>query len=107
MANGAAAALRVSLPYLQRLGVERIQAWRQPLLRKLQAEMPRLGFTPQTPPESTSPIVTFAHRKDPGAIEQALRAARVQVSVYPYHVRIAPSIYNDLQDVERLLEALA
>lgn len=106
MANGVAAALRVSLPYIQGLGVEHIQAWRQPMLRKLQAEMPRLGFTPQTPPESTSPIVTFAHRHGE-ALEQKLRAARISVRVAPYYVRIAPSIYNDGQDVDRLLEALA
>jgi selenocysteine lyase/cysteine desulfurase len=106
MANGVAAALRVSLPYIQRLGVENIQAWRQPMLRKLQVEMPRLGFTPQTPADSTSPIVTFAH-KDEATINRKLRAAGVAVRVAPYWMRIAPSIYNDLHDIDRLLEALS
>ena len=106
MANGVAAALRVSLPYIRQLGVERIQAWRLPMLRKLQSEMPRLGFAAQTPPESSSPIVTFAH-KDAEGIKRKLQAARVAVTVAPYHMRIAPSIYNDLRDVDRLLEALA
>src|ERR1700722_7775048 len=94
MANGVAAGLRVSLPYIQRLGVENIQAWRQPMLKKLQAEMPRLGFAPQTPVDSTSPIVTFAH-KDGETINKKLRAAGVSVRVAPYYMRIAPSIYND------------
>jgi selenocysteine lyase/cysteine desulfurase len=106
MANGVAAALRVSLPYIQQLGVDNIQAWRQPLLKKLQAEMPRLGFTPQTPLDSRSPIVTFAH-KDADTINKKLRAAQVGVRVAPYYMRIAPSIYNDLHDVDRLLEALS
>jgi len=106
MANGVAAALRVSLPYIQGLGVDAIQAWRQPMLKKLQTEMPRLGFTPQTPLDSTSPIVTFAH-KDADTINKKLEAARVNVRVAPYYMRIAPSIYNDLHDVDRLLEALA
>jgi selenocysteine lyase/cysteine desulfurase len=106
MANGVAAALRKSLPYIAQLGVDHIQAWRQPMLRKLQAEMPRLGFAAQTPPESTSPVVTFAH-KDPEAIKRKLQAARVAVTVAPYYLRIAPSIYNDLRDIDRLLEALA
>jgi selenocysteine lyase/cysteine desulfurase len=106
MANGAAAALRVSLPYLQHLGIENIQAWRQPMLKKLQTEMPRLGFPAQTPPDSTSPIVTFAH-KDAGAISKKLQTARVAATVTPYYMRIAPSIYNDSHDVDRLLEALA
>ena len=106
MANSVAAALRVSLPYIQQLGVENIQAWRQPMLKKLQAEMPRLGFTPQTPPQSTSPIVTFAH-KDRETVSRKLARAGVTVTVAPYYLRIAPSIYNDMQDVDRLLEAFS
>ena len=105
-ASGVAAALGVSLPYLQELGIESIQDYRKPLLKKLQDELPRLGFTPQTPPESTSPIVTFA-LKDTTQAAQKLRDARVSVSVYPYAIRIAPSIYNDMADVDRLLEALS
>jgi selenocysteine lyase/cysteine desulfurase len=106
MANGVAAALRVSLPYIRQLGVDNIQSWRQPLLRKLQTEMPRLGFPSQTPTDSTSPIVTFAH-KDAEAIKKKLQAARVAVTVTPYYLRVAPSFYNDLHDIDRLLEALA
>jgi selenocysteine lyase/cysteine desulfurase len=106
MANSVAAALRISLPYIRQLGVENIQAWRQPMLKKLQAEMPRLGFSAQTPADSTSPIVTFAH-KDAEAIRSKLTSARIGVTVNPYYMRIAPSIYNDMHDVDRLLEALA
>jgi selenocysteine lyase/cysteine desulfurase len=106
LAYGARAALAVSLPYIQSLGVDAIQAHRQPLLQRLQAEMPRLGYAPQTPIDSTSPIVTFAH-KDGAGITKKLQAARVSVRVADYWMRIAPSVYNDLADVERLLEALA
>ena len=106
MASGVAAALGVSIPYIQRLGVERIQEYRQPMLRRLQQELPRLGFRPQTPLDSTSPIVTFAH-KDAATISKKLEAARVNVRVADYWMRIAPSVYNDMHDVERLLEALA
>ena len=105
MASGVAAALAVSLPYIQRLGVENIQQHRQPLIDRLQREMPRLGFTPQTPLDSTSPIVTFAHN-DAG-LEERLRRARVNVRVAPYWMRIAPSVYNDMRDIERLLDALS
>ena len=106
MASAVGAALGVSIPYIQGLGVENIQRHRQPLLRRLQEEMPRLGFRPQTPADSTSPIVTFAHR-DAETIGRKLQAARVNVRVAPYWMRIAPSVYNDMQDVERLLDALA
>ena len=106
VASSVAAALSVSLPYIRQLGVERIEQHRIALLKRLQTEMPRLGFTPQTPIESTSPIVTFAH-KDPEAVTRKLKAAAVDVRVAPYWVRIAPSVYNDMADIERLLEALS
>lgn len=106
VASSVAAALAVSLPYIQRLGVANIQAHRIPMLRKLQAELPRLGFTPQTPADSTSPVVTFAH-PDTAVVAKKLAAARVDVRVAPYWVRISPSVYNDMADIERLLEAVS
>ena len=63
--------------------------------------MPRLGFMPQTPRESTSPIVTFAH-KDAERLTKRLAAAKVDVRIADYWVRIAPSVYNDMADIERL-----
>jgi selenocysteine lyase/cysteine desulfurase len=106
MAFGVGAPLSVSIPYILDLGVDNIQRHRQPLLQRLQDEVPRLGFPPQTPRDSTSPIVTFAH-KDEATITRKLEAARVNVRVAPYYMRISPSVYNDMDDVERLLEALA
>ena len=106
VANAVVAALAVSLPYIERLGVDAIERYRQPMLKRLQDEMPRLGFTPATPHDSTSPIVTFASR-DTRAAGRKLEAAKVAVRVAPYWIRIAPSIYNDMRDVERFLEALS
>ena len=106
VANSVAAALSVSIPYIQQLGVGNIQSWRQPMLKRLQEEMPRLGFTRATPLGTTSPIVTFAS-KDTTAAAKKLEAAKVNVRVAPYWIRIAPSIYNDMRDVDRLLEALS
>jgi selenocysteine lyase/cysteine desulfurase len=106
VANAVAAALSVSLPYIQQLGVAEIERYRQPMLKRLQDEMPRLGFTAATPADCTSPIVTFAS-KDTRDAARKLEAAKVNVRVAPYWIRIAPSIYNDLHDIERLLEALS
>ena len=52
-------ALGESLPYIARLGVANIEAWRQPLLKRLREEMPRLGFEPVTPPGTRSALITF------------------------------------------------
>jgi len=106
VANGTIACLSYSIEYIKKLGVENIQAHRQPLLRRIQKEMPRLGFEPMTPPESTSPIVTFA-KKDTQEISRKLKRANVDIAVYPHRVRISPSVYNDQADVDKLLEALA
>ena len=105
-ASAIGAALATSIPYIQRLGVENIQRWRQPMIDKLQAEMPRLGFIPQTPRDSRSPIVTFAHKREED-INRRIQAANISVRVAPYWIRIAPSVFNDMADVERLLEALS
>lgn len=105
-ANGALRTLAVSLPYLLELGVENIEAHRQPLLDRLRDEMPRLGFDPVTPPGTRAPIITFAMR--PGHdVAERLERARVNARVAPNYIRLSPSVYNDMDDIERLLEALA
>ena len=105
VSNTTLACLTYSLDYIQRVGVENIQAHRQPLLRRLQKELPGLGFEPMTPADSTSPIVTFA-KKDMGAIGQRLKRANVDVAVYPHRIRISPSVYNDQADIDKLLDAV-
>ena len=105
-AIGAAHVLAQSLPYIRRLGVENIHAHRQPFLKRLQQEMPRLGFEPLTPPESTSALVTFAV-KDYKAVQQRLQKANVNARVSQRYIRISPSVFNDMGDIDKLLEALA
>ena len=95
-----------SLPYIRKLGVDNIHAHRQPMLKCLQQEMPRLGFAPLTPPESTSALVTFAV-KDYEAVQQRLQKAGVNARVSERYIRISPSVFNDMNDIDKLLEALA
>ena len=68
--------------------------------------MPRLGFTPVTPPGTTSPIITFA-MSDGKEVQRRLDAARINARVSSHWIRLSPSVYNDMHDVDRLLEALA
>jgi len=105
-AIGAAHVLAQSLPYIRRLGVENIHAHRQPMLKRLQQEMPRLGFEPLTPPESTSALVSFAV-KDYKSVQQRLEKASVNARVSQRYIRVSPSVFNDMKDVDKLLEALA
>jgi selenocysteine lyase/cysteine desulfurase len=102
----AEACLAYSLDHIQRLGVGRIQEHARPLVARLQAELPRLGYAPLTPAESRSPIATFVV-KEPEETARRLAAARVEVKLEQHYMRVSPSIYNDAADVERLLNALS
>jgi selenocysteine lyase/cysteine desulfurase len=106
VSNTTVACLNYSLDYLMQLGVENIQAHRQPLLLRLQKELPRLGFQAMTPAGSRSPIVTFA-KQDTREVAARIKQARIDIAVYPHRIRISPSVYNDLADVDKLLEALS
>jgi selenocysteine lyase/cysteine desulfurase len=105
-AIGAAHVLAQSLPYIRRLGVESILAHRQPMLKRLHEEMPRLGYEALTPPESTSALVSFAV-KGYKSVEERLHKAGVNARVSQRYIRISPSVFNDVNDIENLLKALA
>ncbi len=100
------AALGVSLPYIWQLGVERIEAHRQPLLDRLRKEMPRLGFEAATPPGTKSALITFTV-KDRQPVFERLQNANINVRLGEHFLRVSPSVYNDLSDIDRLLEALS
>jgi selenocysteine lyase/cysteine desulfurase len=104
-ANGALAALSKSLPYIRKLGVANIESHRQPLLRRLEQEMPRFGFQPIAPPGSRSALMSFAV-KDTAPYASRLKTANVNVRVGKNFIRVSPSVYNDMADIERLLEAV-
>jgi selenocysteine lyase/cysteine desulfurase len=102
------ALLASSLTYVKSLGVANIQAHRLPLVRRLQQEVPRLGFTAVTPPESTSGNVSFARKGlAESDLTQRLSRAKVNVRLGRDWMRLSPSVYNDMADVERFLEALS
>jgi selenocysteine lyase/cysteine desulfurase len=105
-AQAGEAALRYSLPYLRQLGVANIQAYRQPMLARIRAGMAQLGFAAATPEGTTSPIITFTTNNG-RAVADKLRRANVNVRVADYWIRLSPSVFNDVADVDRFLEALS
>ncbi len=106
-ANEGICALRYSLDYLNKAGVANIQKYRQPMIDKLQQEIPKNSkFISLTPNDSTSPIVCFAFKDAMKILKPRLDAADVDISVYDHMIRISPSFYNDMNDVEKLIEVL-
>ena len=105
-ANAVLAALSFSLPWLQQVGVERIQAHAQPLVAQLRRELPARGYTCITPEGSGAPIVSF-RVTDEAKTAAALKRANVDVGLGEGRMRVSPSVYNTMDDVERLIAALA
>jgi selenocysteine lyase/cysteine desulfurase len=98
-------AVNDSLGFIQRVGVERIQAHNRALAQRLQKELPRLGFEALTPPDTASAIVAFV-AKAPETTAAKLTAARVVAKITGHVLRASPSIYNDDSDIDRMLTAL-
>ena len=102
------ALLASSLAYVKALGVANIQAHRLPMIRRLQQEVPRLGYTAVTPPNATGGNVSFAKAGlGDGDLPKRFAAAKVNVRLGRDWMRLSPSVYNDMGDVERFLAALA
>ncbi|RXH58567.1 Cysteine desulfurase [Granulicella sibirica] len=104
--NATVAALSYSIPTIQRLGVERIQAHAQALLAPLKKELPRLGYPLITPDGSRASMASFLV-SDHEKTKAALKKANVDVSLETGRMRVSPSIYNDENDIQKLLNALS
>lgn len=100
------AQLSRSLDYIMGLGVNRIQAHAQRLTDRLKDELPRLGYKLATPPETRSPIVTCVLPDARDRLKPRLDAAKVKIMVSKNRFRITPSVFNDMDDIDRLLAAL-
>jgi selenocysteine lyase/cysteine desulfurase len=100
------AILNHSLDYLLNVGVENIQAYAQTMISRLKQELPERGFTLMTPMEATTPIITCALKDARATIGQKLRDANVRITVSRNSFRVTPSVFNDMEDVDRLLAAL-
>jgi selenocysteine lyase/cysteine desulfurase len=115
------AAQHASLRYIERLGVANIRAHAKSLIDRLQREMPRLGYTPITPEGSESSLVTFLCRDAEAVrnkIRRAAEAGKAKISItgpnsaltvgrFGNHVRFSVSVFNNQDDVTRVLEVLA
>lgn len=100
------ALLHHSIDYLLEVGVENIQAHAQTLIQRLKEELPARGFELVTPPESRSPMVACAFENARQTLSPRLRDAKVKISVSRNRFRPSVSVFNDMEDIDRLLNAL-
>jgi selenocysteine lyase/cysteine desulfurase len=108
-AFGAVYQMRAALDYLLDIGVDRIEAHVVPLAIALNDGLRDLGFDVLTPRGNASPIVAFRHGRSAEAAAAAFDAANVKVSLREggTQVRAGIALFNNRQDVDRLLEVAA
>lgn len=95
-----------AMAYLRTVGVSNIARYRAPLLDVLQADLPRVGFLPLTPREGEGPFVVFAREGARERYARRLDEARIYVTLARNRIRISVSVYNDLKEMERLIQLL-
>jgi selenocysteine lyase/cysteine desulfurase len=96
-----------SLDYIGAMSVDAIVRHRQPLIGQLQLQLPALGFESLTPAHSRSPLVAFAYRDADKHFAQRLREAKIRITVYENRIRISPSVYNTMDDIDHLISVLS
>lgn len=102
------AGMAASLELLLEVGPERIRAHLAELLDPLIArveEHPEVEAVSDTSPERRSGIFCF-RPPSPGAVFQALADAGVTCALREGAIRVSPHLYNDADDVARVVEVL-
>lgn len=102
----ALATVVASLAYINDIGVDAIARHREPLLASLQEDLPKAHFDPLTPPDHQGTSVVFAYRGAGPRFRDALIKRGIKITIYENNVRISPSVYNDMDDIEALKRVL-
>jgi selenocysteine lyase/cysteine desulfurase len=97
--------LAAGIAYVQKVGVARIEAHVVPMGLRLQEGLAAQGHKLFTPMGNRTPIVTFYAGKPMGELRKAFEAAKIDVKVANDQVRIAPALFNTMDDIEHCLEA--
>ena len=105
LAFGPVYQLGAGLAYLDRVGVDRIEAHTVALAHRLHQGLRSLGFEVTTPEGNRSSIVAFRVSKAPDAIARHLAQTHTQVSVRKTgtQIRVSPALFNTEGDIDRFL----
>lgn len=100
------AILNSSLDYIHSVGVAAIQAHAQTMISRLKQELPERGYSLMTPLECATPMVACALENARQTLGPKLREANIRTTVSSNRFRISVSVFNDMADIDRLLEVL-
>jgi selenocysteine lyase/cysteine desulfurase len=89
------------------MGVDSMYAYTKPMCDRLKKELPAMGYKLITPVDAASSVVVV-QAKNLKAVQEKLRKANIQVTTTGAdRVRISPAVYNNMEDINRLLSAMA
>jgi len=103
------AGLEQSLRLLLDVGITKIADHVHRLTDHLAERLLQRGFHLQTPllPEARSGILTFSHgQRSAHELWERLRAARIVAAVREGGVRISPHLYNSVDEIDAIIDAL-
>jgi selenocysteine lyase/cysteine desulfurase len=95
-----------ALEYLLEIGIDRIAAYRAPLLQQIREELVKAGWSSLTPATNQGPSICLALDGAGKRFGDALKAAKIYTTVGANYVRISPSLHNSMADIEALLAIL-
>ncbi|MBT5767390.1 MAG: aminotransferase class V-fold PLP-dependent enzyme [Kordiimonadaceae bacterium] len=98
--------LKGSLPYILDIGVDNIHAHSRIMTDMLKEELPKIGYKLRTPLDSNGPLVVAWKDNARETLTPALNSENIQISTYSDRIRISPSVFNDTNDIEKLLTVL-
>jgi selenocysteine lyase/cysteine desulfurase len=104
IANVVAAGHAENLRFINELGVDRIQARVKPMVDKIRKELPGLGYPGMTPDGTPTPISSFVV-EDPKKLAEKMRRAGIDVKIQWNQMRVSVSVYHNMADIDRFLNA--
>ncbi len=105
LAFGPVYQLGAGLDYLERVGVDRIEAHTVALAHRLRAGLVERGFEVLTPPGNQSSIITFLHTKEIQVARQLFADEAIQVTLRGGgQIRVGIALFNNTAEIDRFLE---
>jgi len=103
-----AACVDAGINYVNKLGIPNIRAHAKQLTDRLQKELPPLGYKALTPMGTDTPMVAF-ELKDAALTTKMLHAGKVAGTVIANEnrIRLAVSVFNTHEDIDRTVAVLA
>jgi selenocysteine lyase/cysteine desulfurase len=100
------AILNRSLDYIHSLGVREIQKHAQSLTDRLKKELPKRGYALMTPNESKTPMVACVCADARKSLSAPLKEANVKITSSTNRFRVSVSVFNGMDDIDRLMAVL-